>query len=117
MKAGYFHRVAAQTPTRFWINNVTRKEAAMAIEAGAVGCTQNPSYVWKMLNHPDECEHALAVLDRHIAQTVSDDEALIRTQRELVSEVAKVFLPLYDCLLYTSPSPRDLSTSRMPSSA
>ena len=25
--------------------------------------------------------------------------------------------PLYSCLLYTSPSPRDLSTSRMPSSA
>ena len=24
---------------------------------------------------------------------------------------------MYDCLLYTSPSPRDLSTSRMPSSA
>ena len=24
---------------------------------------------------------------------------------------------VYDCLLYTSPSPRDLSTSRMPSSA
>ena len=23
----------------------------------------------------------------------------------------------FDCLLYTSPSPRDLSTSRMPSSA
>ena len=27
------------------------------------------------------------------------------------------FDPLSDCLLYTSPSPRDLSTSRMPSSA
>ena len=26
-------------------------------------------------------------------------------------------LPVYPCLLYTSPSPRDLSTSRMPSSA
>ena len=26
-------------------------------------------------------------------------------------------VPLYICLLYTSPSPRDLSTSRMPSSA
>ena len=24
---------------------------------------------------------------------------------------------VYNCLLYTSPSPRDLSTSRMPSSA
>ena len=28
-----------------------------------------------------------------------------------------VFLGDYVCLLYTSPSPRDLSTSRMPSSA
>ena len=28
-----------------------------------------------------------------------------------------VFAPVYACLLYTSPSPRDLSTSRMPSSA
>ena len=27
------------------------------------------------------------------------------------------YAPNYDCLLYTSPSPRDLSTSRMPSSA
>ena len=29
----------------------------------------------------------------------------------------KVSQELNDCLLYTSPSPRDLSTSRMPSSA
>ena len=29
----------------------------------------------------------------------------------------KVGVPLVNCLLYTSPSPRDLSTSRMPSSA
>ena len=30
---------------------------------------------------------------------------------------AKMLLQVHDCLLYTSPSPRDLSTSRMPSSA
>ena len=29
----------------------------------------------------------------------------------------KIKTELYSCLLYTSPSPRDLSTSRMPSSA
>ena len=29
----------------------------------------------------------------------------------------KIFNELYDCLLYTSPSPRDPKTSRMPSSA
>ena len=28
-----------------------------------------------------------------------------------------ICVPTYTCLLYTSPSPRDLSTSRMPSSA
>ena len=36
------------------------------------------------------------------------------------SDIWKVKMPLallYTCLLYTSPSPRDLSTSRMPSSA
>ena len=32
-------------------------------------------------------------------------------------EAAMEFLTIYSCLLYTSPSPRDLSTSRMPSSA
>ena len=30
---------------------------------------------------------------------------------------SNTFKDLIDCLLYTSPSPRDLSTSRMPSSA
>ncbi len=36
-------------------------------------------------------------------------EELMRTRQKIVKEI--------DCLLYTSPSPRDLSTSRMPSSA
>ena len=31
--------------------------------------------------------------------------------------VTDIVTGVYDCLLYTSPSPRDLSTSRMPSSA
>ena len=33
------------------------------------------------------------------------------------SGVKEIVVALRDCLLYTSPSPRDLSTSRMPSSA
>ena len=35
----------------------------------------------------------------------------------LTSDFIKKFPDIYSCLLYTSPSPRDLSTSRMPSSA
>ena len=40
--------------------------------------------------------------------------------QELISQGRSLFLPSITaniCLLYTSPSPRDLSTSRMPSSA
>jgi len=36
----YFKRVSPAHSTKFWINNVTREEARLAIEAGAVGCTQ-----------------------------------------------------------------------------
>ena len=41
-------------------------------------------------------------------------EAIIYTD-EMVADEALSSMP--PCLLYTSPSPRDLSTSRMPSSA
>ena len=36
---------------------------------------------------------------------------------ELVEDTLNELLPLLGCLLYTSPSPRDRSLSRMPSSA
>ena len=35
----------------------------------------------------------------------------------LIVDNEQLLFQHYDCLLYTSPSPRDLSTSRMPSSA
>jgi transaldolase len=92
---GYFHRVTAQTPTRFWINNVTRKEAQLAIEAGAVGCTQNPSYTWKMLDNPEEKEHARKLLDETIKESDDDNQVQIILQRKLVSGVAEIFRPLY----------------------
>lgn len=90
----YFHRVARQTPTRFWINNVTREQARLALDAGAVGCTQNPAYTWKMLQGPDKA-HAIEVLDEILRQEPEDSVALIRLQRALVEEIALAFLPLY----------------------
>ena len=37
--------------------------------------------------------------------------------KQVVKDYWSICESYYDCLLYTSPSPRDLSTSRMPSSA
>ena len=67
-------------------------------------------------------------LDLVIAKANEDDSARVVVfatgdplffglGRLLLLKVAPQELNFYPCLLYTSPSPRDLSTSRMPSSA
>ena len=48
----YFQRVIHQTPTEFWINNPTRAQVDLAISLEASGCTNNPSYSQKMVDHP-----------------------------------------------------------------
>ena len=51
-------------------------------------------------------------------QLLSVARVAIRNPVVLIMDEATAFMdPSTDCLLYTSPSPRDLSTSRMPSSA
>ena len=92
----YFHRVAAQTATRFWINNVTLAEADLALAAGAVGCTQNPTYVWKILNGSTDQDYAEQALRKIIASEPDDSEALVKSQSELVTNVAKKFMPLFE---------------------
>jgi len=48
---------------------------------------------------------------RSMSMAIGFDERTVEEIALVVSELAT------NCLLYTSPSPRDLSTSRMPSSA
>ena len=96
MKNDYFHRVAILTPTKMWINNVTPKEAEWAIAAGAMGCTQNPSYTWKMLNHEVGKEHALALLDETIKESDDDNEVECILQRKLVKGIADMFMTVYE---------------------
>ena len=98
MSKGYFHRVQALTPTRFWINNVTRAQARQAIEAGACGCTQNPAYTWKMISTKDEAEkeYVLQTLDGILAREPDDSKALVALQRQLIGKVAEIFHPIYE---------------------
>lgn len=94
MENGYFKRVQKKTPTKFWINNVTREEAILSIDAGAVGCTQNPSYTWKMLQKENPM-YVDGLLKPILKQTDDDSEALTLLQRALVKEIAECFMPLY----------------------
>jgi len=96
MKQDYFHRVAALTPTKMWINNVTPQEAEWAIAAGAMGCTQNPAYTWKMLNHEEGKGHALALLDETLKESNDDNQVECILQRKLVKGIAEKFMSVYE---------------------
>jgi len=81
-------------------------------QVGLEGCLSIPGYV-------GEVKRAQRVvvrgLNRH-GKTVriKGDDLLARAFQHEIDHINGV---LFICLLYTSPSPRDLSTSRMPSSA
>lgn len=92
----YFIRVTEQSPTMFWINNPTRRQADLALENGALGCTNNPSYTQKMLDHPEEHDYALKFLDEALAETDNDWEAAEIFQRKMVEPIAEKFMPLYE---------------------
>jgi len=91
----YFIRVIQQTPTEFWINNPTRQHADLAIAEGASGCTNNPSYTQKMVDHPTEGAYALKILDETIQDVKPEDAAIAEFQRRLVKPICEKFLPLY----------------------
>ena len=91
MNKNYFQRVHEQTATKFWINNVTRSQAHMAIEAGAVGCTQNPAYTWKMMCSEEEKGYVSEKLAEILRHESDDNAAMVALQHELIGGVAKIF--------------------------
>lgn len=95
-KKNYFLRVKELTPTRFWINNVTKEEAHRAIEEGATGCTQNPSYVWKMINEKEVLPKIKELVSRYKTEGLGETDTVVHVQRDLVSEIAEIFYPLYE---------------------
>ena len=51
------------------------------------------------------------------ANTTDEASAAEKAGFDMIIANAKNVIPVRDCLLYTSPSPRDVEESRMPSSA
>ncbi|MDR2101715.1 MAG: hypothetical protein LBP43_04015 [Treponema sp.] len=95
-ETGYFLEVAQKTPTRFWINNPTLREAEYAIAAGAAGCTTNPSYTAKMLVNPETAGEVKRILRRELSPGRSDAEVAGAVQQALVKGLSDLFMPLYE---------------------
>ena len=70
------------------------------------------AYLWRIFRHtaPQPAEKAKK------RPTVTNEQ-IAQARHVLVGRSKPFVSPSVPCLLYTSPSPRDLSTSRMPSSA
>ena len=58
-----------------------------------------------------------ALNDKKVLESAVEDMTLIAGQKPLVTKARKSVANFKICLLYTSPSPRDPKSSRMPSSA
>eukprot|EP00829_Urostomides_striatus_P002933 TRINITY_DN13391_c0_g1_i1.p3 TRINITY_DN13391_c0_g1~~TRINITY_DN13391_c0_g1_i1.p3 ORF type:complete len:116 (-),score=73.81 TRINITY_DN13391_c0_g1_i1:9-356(-) len=71
---------------------------------------------WKARMAKNEKEKALKDRIKELREERNKEQEEKRLQRQ-EKEKRKKANDLKGCLLYTSPSPRDLSTSRMPSSA
>ncbi len=96
MNNGYFQRVRREMDTRFWVNNPTIEQATQAIEAGAVGCTTNPSYVSKLFNSPADFAYVERTIDILIPHISDDTELACLVQRIMVSRLSDIFMPMYD---------------------
>jgi len=96
MRKEYFHRVASETRTRFWVNNPTLEDAERAIAAGAISCTANPSFCSQIIKAESESAQALSVIDHVIQQTSDDNTAADLVQQRLVKRIMEKFLPLYE---------------------
>ncbi len=93
---GYFQRVKKLTPTRFWINNPTLEQAKMAIEAGAVGCTTNPSYVSKLLQSPSDKAFVTRTIQLLLPYFSDNTELAAMVQRVMVSRLSDLFMPMWE---------------------
>ena len=96
-----------------FLNEVRRRRTFAIISHPDAGKT---TLTEKLLLFSGAIQIAGSVKARKASRHATSDWMEIEKQRG-ISVASSVMQMLYRCLLYTSPSPRDRSVSRMPSSA
>ena len=90
-KTGYFHRVSQEMQTDLWVNNATLEHAQVAIEAGAVSASTNPTYPSKL-----PTDYLNGLIDAALEQDHNDDQIAEEVYRQTVRNLQKVFMDRYD---------------------
>ena len=76
------------------------------------------SNIYKIAAVTDRGQRLNKLISPMYEEKANEMDKLIDALKDFSFEMSEELLSgEWDCLLYTSPSPRDLSTSRMPSSA
>ena len=110
-----------------WCALVVMPTAALAVgkceRLVATGNPEYPPYLWRDPQNPQQLIGANADLLKHLAKELGVVVDVIytvpwsRAQDEVRTGRVDLIAGAFICLLYTSPSPRDRTRSRMPSSA
>ena len=112
---------------KFFCTNVAAGEAptpqtiATAISDLKISINEDPTYFKSLsgVNYALEAEDDTEIVE-DIPEALIDDDLSPNESQAIHDAINRAFIKATSsevCLLYTSPSPRDLSTSRMPSSA
>ncbi|MCH2115105.1 MAG: transaldolase family protein [Pirellulales bacterium] len=94
MAKDYFHRVAAETKTRVWVNNPSLSDMRNAMDAGAISCTTNPAYGSKLLK--SEHDYMVGVIQSVVPDFSDDHQAADRIYQIISGRIMQEFLPLYE---------------------
>lgn len=90
MAKDYFHRVAAETETRVWVNNPSLSDLRNAIDAGAINGTTNPAYGSKLLK--TEHDYMVGVIQSVVSDFSDDHEAaVIEELREKIPDFRRAY--------------------------
>lgn len=83
------------SPTRMWVNNPTLHECDIAIAAGAINCTTNPTYSMKMIQKEDS-SYIDNILSKSNQGSTSVEYVADKVQQGLVRNLMAKFDPLYE---------------------
>ena len=90
----YLRALAAETATRFWVNNPTLDEAKAALKAGVHSCTTNPAHCSKILQ--TDPAFMRQVIRDTLASGISPEDAPEKVYHNACKALMDVFRPLFD---------------------